>query len=147
MGRFDSVGAGASRGIRNVLEIKELKDQKDEEERKEEEERQKRLKEKVDAAREKAEAGVKQFADFGVQAAEKNAKPEELEQFRKGALASAVTYGTLLDQMKKEVLRHVDPSDSNAVRRGNLCIRMLDAQRMECDKTEEMLDFLFTPFP
>lgn len=52
-----------------------------------------------------------------------------------------------IDQMKKEVLRHVDPSDSNAVRRGNLCIRMLDAQRMECDKTEEMLDFLFTPFP
>ncbi len=52
-----------------------------------------------------------------------------------------------IDQMKQEVLRHVDKTDSKAVRRGNLYIRMLDAQRGECDKTEEMMDRLFTPFP
>jgi thiol-disulfide isomerase/thioredoxin len=49
--------------------------------------------------------------------------------------------------MKEQVIRHVDPSDPSAVRKGGHYIRVLDAQLAACDKTEEMIDMLMQPFP
>lgn len=45
-----------------------------------------------------------------------------------------------IHNFKKQVMRHVDTSNSDAVCKGEQYIRMLDAQLEECDKTEEMLN-------
>jgi hypothetical protein len=44
--------------------------------------------------------------------------------------------------MKKQVLRHVDPSDQSAQMKGDHYIRMLDAQLITCDQTEDAIDKL-----
>jgi hypothetical protein len=52
-----------------------------------------------------------------------------------------------IHRMKEEVQRHVDPTDASAVRKAAHYIRMLDAQLVACDKTEEAIDQLMQPFP
>ena len=49
--------------------------------------------------------------------------------------------------MKDRVRRHIDTSDDSAVKKGDHYIRMLDAQLVACDRTEEMIDRLTGPFP
>ncbi len=52
-----------------------------------------------------------------------------------------------IHKMKEQLQRHIDPSDDSAVRKGGHYTRMLDAQLMACDKTEEVIDRLSQPFP
>jgi hypothetical protein len=47
-----------------------------------------------------------------------------------------------INNMKKQVLRHVDPSDQSAQMKGDHYIRMLDAQLITCDQTEDAIDKL-----
>lgn len=52
-----------------------------------------------------------------------------------------------IHKMKEEVSRRIDRSNESAVRKGDHYIRMLDAQLVACDRTEEMIDRLMEPFP
>ena len=52
-----------------------------------------------------------------------------------------------IHKMKEEVQRHIDASDKSAVQKGDHYTRMLDAQLVACDRTEEMIDRLMQPFP
>ncbi len=42
--------------------------------------------------------------------------------------------------MKEQVERHIDPTNELALQKGNHYIRMLDAQLIACDRTEEAID-------
>ncbi|MEQ8228163.1 MAG: hypothetical protein RIA64_08765 [Rhodospirillales bacterium] len=52
-----------------------------------------------------------------------------------------------IHNMKDEVTRHIDSSDASVVRKGDHYIRLLDAQLVACDRTEEMIEMLCQPFP
>lgn len=47
-----------------------------------------------------------------------------------------------IHKMKEEVRRHIDPSDQSAQMKGDHYIRMLDAQLIACDHTEDAIDRL-----
>lgn len=47
-----------------------------------------------------------------------------------------------IHKMKEQVKRHIDPSNESAVRKGDHYIRMLDAQLVACQRTEEIIDDL-----
>lgn len=42
--------------------------------------------------------------------------------------------------MKEQVRCHIDPSDESALQKGDHYIRMLDAQLVACDDTEEVIN-------
>ena len=42
--------------------------------------------------------------------------------------------------MKEQLNRHIDPTSESALKKGNHYIRMLDAQLIACDRTEEAID-------
>lgn len=52
-----------------------------------------------------------------------------------------------LENFKERVMSFVDDSNSDAMRKANHYIRALDAQLEMCDKTDEMIDRLCSPFP
>lgn len=52
-----------------------------------------------------------------------------------------------INKMKEQVKRHINRSDADAVRKGDHYIRMLDAQLVICDETEQLIRCLNSPFP
>ena len=108
MGRFDSAGAGAARGIRAGFAIGEAKKSRESDEQKE---RDKRFKAANDELLEASEEGVTFFGDLAVSAAEKGASEEQQLEFRNGAQASAMGYaGFLKEQRRKLEELGEDPS-------------------------------------
>lgn len=51
-----------------------------------------------------------------------------------------------IHRMKEQVRRHVDRSDVSAVRKADHYIRVLDAQLIACDQTDDAIDRLIQPF-
>lgn len=53
----------------------------------------------------------------------------------------------LLGSLKERVLKYVDEANPKAVKKARHYLRALDAQLAVCDKTDETIDLLCTPFP
>jgi hypothetical protein len=49
--------------------------------------------------------------------------------------------------LRQKVLALVNSSDPSAVRKSEHYLHLLDAQLIECDKTEQAIDMLMSPFP
>lgn len=53
----------------------------------------------------------------------------------------------MIEKVKERVIEFVDYSDSDAIRKANHYIAALDAQLEACDRTDETIDILCSPFP
>lgn len=53
----------------------------------------------------------------------------------------------LLRSLKERVLKYVDQENPKALNKARHYVRALDVQLAVCDKTDEMIDLLCTPFP
>ena len=97
MGRFDSVGAGLSRGVSAGAAIGfAAKDRK----AAEQEAQNKSFKEAADALKLESENGVKEAGEALVEAIAEGASPEQQAPFRELAVASAVRYGNFLQEQR-----------------------------------------------
>jgi hypothetical protein len=52
-----------------------------------------------------------------------------------------------LTRMKQQVMQYVDAGNESAVRKARHYLAALDAQILQCDETDEMIDVLCQPFP
>ncbi len=52
-----------------------------------------------------------------------------------------------IQNMKEQVQRHLNPAGGSVLQKGNHYIRLLDAQLVACDRTEESIDHLMQPYP
>ncbi len=54
---------------------------------------------------------------------------------------------SLIEEFKERVMSFVDHTNPDAVQKTKHYVAALNAQLEVCDKTDEMIDALFTPFP